>query len=217
MIKINKLMLVIALGIAIFTLLFVHSGQGPILRSVDVTLFRVINQDMQNPILDNLAAIASRIGSMDIFILILSIFIILIVAMILHKKELRKIGASLLIAILVSVLIVYPLKASFGVSRPYFYLSETHVYCSGKWHDIEEPLTQGDRRNSFPSGHASRVFAVLAVLWMYKRLRMPLLMFCLVTSFFIVYGGSHYVSDVIMGGYMVRENIIHNIPFRRRA
>jgi len=211
----KELMLVITLGITIFTLLLFHGGRGPILGNLDIAMFRVINREMQNPILNNLAAMASHIGTKDIYILMLSIFIILIVSMVRHKKEMRKLGMSLLIALLVSVMIVYPLKASFGISRPYFYLSDTHVYCNGEWHNIEESLSHGDKRNSFPSGHASRVFAVLGVFWMYKRLRIPLFMFFFMMSFFIVYVGSHYVSDIIMGstigfmvGYLVQENMI---------
>jgi len=56
----------------------------------------------------------------------------------------------------------------------------------GNGHDIEEPLSQGDRGNSFPSSHALRIFTVGA-LWTYKTFRIPFLAFALFASFLIVY------------------------------
>ena len=188
------------LVILIFGLLLIHNGRGPLIGDLDITMFRVINQDMQGPVLDNLAALASNIGSVDIYIMSISFFIIFLVSYITRNKELKKLVIILSIAILISMIVVYPLKENFGVSRPYFYLNDVHVYCSGGWNNIEEPLSGGDGRNSFPSGHATRAFTVLGVFWMYKRTRVPLLVFLLLVSFFLVYGGTHYVSDIIMGG-----------------
>jgi len=196
----NKdIMFAIILGVTMLSLFFVHEGQGPMLGGLDVAMFRAINRDMQNTVLDNLAAIASNIGSMDIYIFILLISSLLFLSMIRHNKDLGK-SAMILVIALISSIIVYPLKSIFGVSRPYYYLNDVHVYCSGEWHDIEEPLSQGDRGNSFPSSHALRIFTVLGALWTYKTFRIPFLAFALFASFLIVYVGSHYVSDVLMGG-----------------
>ena len=182
------------------------------LGGLDVAMFRAINRDMQNTVLDSLAATASNIGSMDIYIFILLISSLLFLSMIRHSKDLRKSAMILVIALIFSIIIVYPLKSIFGVSRPYYYLNDVHVYCGGKWHNIIEPLSQNDKGNSFPSAHATRLFIVLGILWMYKRLRVPLLLFFLLLSFFIVYIGSHYVSDVAMGsviglvvGYLLQD------------
>jgi membrane-associated phospholipid phosphatase len=90
------------------------------------------------------------------------------------------------------------LKMIFGVSRPYVYLNNVHVYSDGRWLDIIE---QSDNRDSFPSGHAAITFTVLGVLWIYNRLRIPLLIFILIIMFLIVYVGQHYVSDIIAGGF----------------
>jgi len=196
----NKdIMFAIILGVTMLSLFFVHEGQGPMLGGLDVAMFRAINRDMQNTVLDNLAATASNIGSMDIYIFILLISSLLFLSMIRHNKDLGKSAMILVIALIFSV-IVYPLKSIFGVSRPYYYLNDVHVYCSGEWHDIEEPLSQGDRGNSFPSSHALRIFTVLGALWTYKTFRIPFLAFALFASLLIVYVGSHYVSDIIMGG-----------------
>jgi len=48
------------------------------LGGLDVAMFRAINRDMQNTVLDNLAATASNIGSMDIYIFIYAHFFIIV-------------------------------------------------------------------------------------------------------------------------------------------
>ena len=209
----RDIMFAIILGVTMLSLFLVHEGRGPMLGGLDVAMFRAINRDMQNTVLDNLAATASNIGSMDIYIFILLISSLLFLSMIRHNKDLGKSAMILVIALIFSV-IVYPLKSVFGVSRPYYYLNNVHVYCSGKWHNIGEPLSHGDRRNSFPSSHALRIFTVLGALWTYKTFRIPFLAFALFASLLIVYVGSHYVSDIIMGsvigfllGYAVHKYI----------
>ena len=197
----------IILGVIILSLFFVHEGHGPMLGGLDVAMFRAINRDMQNTVLDSLAA-TSNIGSMDIYVFILLVSSLLFLSMIRHSKDLRKSAMILVIALVFSIIIVYPLKSIFRVSRPYFYLNDVHVYCGGEWHDIEEPLSQGDRWNSFPSSHALRIFTVLGVFWTYKTFRIPFLAFALFAFFLIVYVymcicGLSFVSDIIMGGATV--------------
>jgi len=96
-------------------------------------MFRAINRDMQNTVLDSLAATASNIGSMDIYVFILLVSSLLFLSMIRRSKDLRKSAMILVIALVFSIIIVCPLKSIFGVSRPYFYLNDVHVYCSGEW------------------------------------------------------------------------------------
>jgi membrane-associated phospholipid phosphatase len=104
----------------------------------------------------------------------------------------------LLIALFISGLIIDPLKMIFGVTRPYINLNNVHVYIDGSWLNITK---QFDKRDSFPSGHATITFTLLGVLWIYKRLRIPILIFLFMTMFLIVYVGQHYVSDIIAGGF----------------
>ena len=47
-------MFAIILGVIILSLFFVHEGHGPMLGGLDVTMFRAINRDMQNTVLDSL-------------------------------------------------------------------------------------------------------------------------------------------------------------------
>lgn len=214
----KNLLFIGAVIITMLALAFAHTGRGPMLGSLDIVMFRAINQDMQSPLLNNLAATASDIGSRDIYILFLSIPIILLVSIIRNNRELRKLVMVLVIALLVSILTIYPLKSIFEISRPYFYLNDVNAYCGGKWQKIEEPLSHGDKRNSFPSRHAATTFTVLGILWMHKKLRIPLFIFLFLTSFFIVYVGSHYVSDIIAGGtigfiigYLVQKSTMQQL------
>ncbi len=166
-------------------------------------MFRTINQDIQNPVLDSLAAAASNVGyEVRIYILITSIILaISITSIIYNNKELKKLAVTLLVASLfVSILVVDALKPIFDIWRPYIYLNDVHVYSGGQWLNIEELPFYGIKRNSFPSGHATTTFMILGVIWIYKRLRIPLFLFLLLTMFFIVYVGQHYVSDIIAGG-----------------
>lgn len=59
----NKDLLLVGILIALtFASLFIHNGQGPMVGNLDIAAFYVINQDMQCPTLDSLAATASQLG-----------------------------------------------------------------------------------------------------------------------------------------------------------
>lgn len=207
-----KYILFFGLAITAMFVFAIHNGHGPILGSLDVSMFRFINQGMQSPVLNSLAATASDIGSndMNVIIYVLSLCsIILVISIIRDSRELKKVAIVLLIALFISGLIIGPLKMIFGVSRPYVYLDNVHVYSDGRWLDI---IGESDKRDSFPSGHATITFTVLGVLWMYNRLRIPAIVFLFTIMILIVYVGQHYVSDIIAGGvigfsigYLVRR------------
>lgn len=195
--------LLVAIAVAAIFASVTHHGQGPMLGRLDIVMFRAINQDIQNPVLDSLAAAASNIGSddMKLYIFIISIaLVMLLISIVYNNRELKKLAVILLVALLVSLLVTDALKPIFGISRPYIYLNDVHVYSGGRWLNIEELPFYGIERNSFPSGHATTTFMILGVIWMYKRLRIILFSFLLLTMFFIVYVGQHYISDIIAGG-----------------
>jgi membrane-associated phospholipid phosphatase len=180
---------------------FTHNGRGPILGSLDIAIFRAINFNMQNPIFNSLGAIAYNIGNSNLLMLILIIAFVMFIGLIIQNTGyLKKLVMVLIITLLVSSYISHPLKATFEISRPYFYLNEVHAIWAGKWHIFEKPLSDGDKKNSFPSGHALITFPLLGVIWPYKKLRIPFSIFLLIEGFLLVYTGSHYFSDVIAGG-----------------
>ncbi len=197
-----KYIIIFGIVITAMFVLATHNGEGPMLGNLDVVMFRAINQGVQNPVLDSLAATASDIGSNDLKVLIYLLIlcsIILLVSIIRKNRELKILVLILVISLIISGLIIDPLKMIFGVARPYVYLNNVHVYSDGRWLNITE---QFDGRDSFPSGHATITFTLLGVLWIYKRLRIALLIILSITMFLIVYVGQHYVSDIIAGGFI---------------
>ena len=196
-----KYIIIFGIAITAMFILATHNGQGPMLGKLDVAMFRAINQGIQNPVLDRLAATASDIGSNDMNVsryLLILCSIILFVSIIRKNRELKILVLLLLIALVISGLVVDPLKMIFGVSRPYVNFNNVHVYIAGSWLNITD---QFDKSYSFPSGHATITFTLLGVLWIYNRLRIPLLIFLFIIMFLIVYVGQHYVSDIIAGGF----------------
>ncbi len=194
---------VIAVMFVLFVLFFIHNGRGPMLGALDIAMFHVINHDLQNPMLNDLAEIAYFFGSSNkkiyiyLFLLTASVLFISIIR---SSKELKRLVAVLVIALLISAIIINPLKSTYSISRPYLYLDNVSIYKGKNWLDLKEPQSDGDRRNSFPSGHATIMFTLLGALWIYKRVRVPLFMFMILASFLIIYVGSHYVSDIVAGG-----------------
>lgn len=213
--------MLVAMAVTVIFALALHHGQGPMLGGLDIAMFRAINQDLQNPVLDSLAATASNIGSNDfelyIFMLLI-ILVMLLISIIYNNRELKTLAVVLLVALFVSRTAVDALKPIFGIWRPYIYLNDAHVYIGGRWLDIGELPFYGFERNSFPSGHATTTFTVLGVIWKYNRLRILLFSFLLLIMFFIVYVGQHYISDIIAGGiigftigYLIRYLFLYSL------
>lgn len=66
-----------------------------------------------------------------------------------------------------------------------------------------EPLRIGYEYNSFPSGHATTVFALAASLALFfPRWRLPLFSFAAVVGFSRIIVGAHYLSDLMAGAYI---------------
>ncbi len=99
----SKYILFFGMAITAMFILIIHNGHGPMLGTLDVAMFRAINQDLQSPVLNSIAATASNIGSNDtnilIYVLILS-SIILLVSIIRNSTELKKLAIILLISTL---------------------------------------------------------------------------------------------------------------------
>jgi membrane-associated phospholipid phosphatase len=66
-----------------------------------------------------------------------------------------------------------------------------------------EPFRIGYEFNSFPSGHATTVFALAAALsFFFPRWRIPLVVFAAVVGLSRIVVGAHYLSDVMAGAYV---------------
>lgn len=66
-----------------------------------------------------------------------------------------------------------------------------------------EPFRIGYEYNSFPSGHATTVFALAAAFSLFfPRWRLPLFSFAVVVGLSRIIVGAHYASDVLAGAYV---------------
>ena len=66
-----------------------------------------------------------------------------------------------------------------------------------------EPFRIGYEYNSFPSGHATTVFALAAALSLFfPRWRVPFFSFAVVIGLSRIIVGAHYASDVVAGAYV---------------
>ena len=109
----------------------------------------------------------------------------------LSSKENTKILLGVLFAITISDLVLSILKGAYFRPRPYQILS-----------GVYKPLGL-DEGSSFPSGHATRAFAVAALITMQKGKRYALLFLLSVgAAVSRVIIGLHFPSDVLAGAFL---------------
>ena len=157
--------------------------------NLNIDLFYLINNSMQNPFLDALMPAFSNAGS---FAIMLALCILAVIAARHFKKdEYYEIAKLCLYALILSALIAGCLKLCFHSPRPYLVLD--HV----------RQLAVPTEPNSFPSGHASSTFSVVTVLvWKLrqnKTVAALLMLFALMIAFSRIYIGMHYPFDVLTG------------------
>ena len=81
-----------------------------------------------------------------------------------------------------------------------------------------EPFRIGYEYNSFPSGHATTVFALAAALsFFFPRWRLPLFSLAAVVGLSRIIVGAHYLSDVMAGAYVGVMTVFALVLFCRRS
>ncbi|PKN05735.1 MAG: phosphatase PAP2 family protein [Deltaproteobacteria bacterium HGW-Deltaproteobacteria-9] len=98
-------------------------------------------------------------------------------------------------AVALSGVIINLIKPLVGRMRPKL-LFEANLYGF-------DPFRIGYEYNSFPSGHATTVFALATALALFfPRWRLPLVGFAVVVGVSRIVVGAHYLSDVMAGAYV---------------
>ncbi len=180
----NSRAILTALAALAYLLVFyqVWSGSASL---VDKEIFSSLNGLATNPGIAVASSMTTQFGSEVILALIGLLFYLL------SSKENSQLLIGVLFAITISDLVVSILKGAYFRPRPYQILSGVNL-----------PIGQ-DEGSSFPSGHATRAFAMAALITMQKGKKYALLLLLsagVAVSRVII--GLHFPSDVLAGGFL---------------
>ncbi len=179
------------------------------LQTLDIGLFRFINQSLSNSFFDWLMPILSGKG--------VKWFIPLAVAAVIAAISFGKTRARLcalmifLVIALGDPLIVNTIKKTIERPRPFVTLPDARVF--GKVGEGYAPpetnksdgnmVANKSGHNSMPSAHAANLFSITMVMFLfYRRSIWVMLPLALGVAFSRIYNGVHYPSDVLAGAIL---------------
>ena len=153
-----------------------------IISNLDINMLNFIRDNLSNPVMDKIMIFITTLGDKGIIWIIIGIIL-------LSMKKYRKVGFTLLIALLVNALIGEGILKNI-VQRPRAFITYPDISII-----INPPSSF-----SFPSGHTASSFAAATVLGYYfKGWRYILYIFASLIAFSRLYLFVHYPSDIIFG------------------
>jgi len=167
---------------AIFAIIFLLVITG-LSQQFDISLFKIINEDLHYAPLDKFFQLASTYGRSYVWVPVV------LFAWVMGGKRHKKGALTMALAFLIVIAVGETLKIVYYRPRPFELVSSAIVL-------VRKPLD-----SSFPSGHAMIVFAgaTISIIFFRKRYSLPLLLEAFIVSYSRIYVGVHYPSDVLAG------------------
>lgn len=152
--------------------------------NLDESVFRAIDQAGSNLALDALMVAFTIYGLT---------YVLVFVGPVLWREKKRELGFDVVVLIIISDLVVEGLKLLFMRERPFAVLTDVHTISWG-------PFTTATSY-AFPSGHASRAFAMATLIAFGTRRRWgaTVLVLAGLVGLSRIYLGLHWPSDVLAG------------------
>ena len=157
--------------------------------ALEEDIFRALNQAGSNPVLDGIALL------LDVSALL---YIIILWAVQFWFVKRRTLAFDYVVALLVAVVFTEILKFAINRQRP-----EADPALMGNIHILKPAIFPDFTDPSFPSGHTSRAFVLVAIVGLHERKWMTLLLpYGTAVGLARVYEGAHYPSDVLAGAVL---------------
>jgi len=152
------------------------------LQNIDITLLKLIHNNLQNSILDKIMIMITYLGNGGMVWIIISIILMI-------NKKYRKVGLMCVLSLLLNTIIGEGiLKNLIQRPRPFIDMQTINLL-------INKPTSY-----SFPSGHTSTAFAVAGILAsQLKRYKIPVFIIATLMAFSRLYLFVHYPFDILAG------------------
>ena len=175
------------------------------LQTLDTHLFLFINRSLANPFFDWLMPVLSGNGGVKGAAIALGVAAGIALLWFGNRRARLFVLMLALVVATNDGLLCNTIKHAVGRPRPFVTMPEARVFgvVGQGYVPPDEMAANKGSRNSMPSSHASNLFAVTMVAFLfYRRSLWFMLPLALAVSFSRIYNGVHYPSDVLAGAIL---------------
>lgn len=172
-------------------------------KYIDKPLTKFINQHTDLNLNNKIRHFAVTVSQIAHFLT--PILIILLILKKLISEHLSKLQLTLL-AITINLIITDNikglLKLAFGRYRPVTWVKNIPGWLQSPQYGFH-PFHGGLAYQSFPSGHAAAIFAIMSIIWIvYPKWRWLCFISCTAIIYLLLLLNYHFVSDIIAGAFL---------------